>query len=665
MTLILMMKKSTIHFSVLILALFSLVPLGCATGPTHPSLQSASLPKLIPLRDFVANTKSNFNYQVSPDGKKVAWIAVKGVKLTIYFKILSTGKTTAVNTHSKRGVRNFYWAQDSRTLFYLQDHDGDENYHVFALSIDHPDDPAVDLTPLKGTRATIVSIPRNDSEHIFIQHNHRDKSVFDLFRLDLKTKELTEVDRNPGDVYYWLIDDDGVLQGRSRKNTDENDRFEVRSEKGKGWRKVVDWKFDETFYVLDFSPESDEVWVMSNLKQDKIALLLLNLNTGMMREIYSEADVDLDSVSISKITRKPLFAQSMPGYPRVHFFDADVQAEYRTLSQRYSGYLMLESSDNSEHTLVLAVSSEKKVSHYLYQRETRQMTLLGTHPLSKYSEILSSTKPIAFKSRDGWMIHGYLTIPHGLAGKKLPMVLKVHGGPWARDRYHLNNMTQFLANRGYAVLQVNYRGSTGYGKKFMEAAKGEFAGKMHTDLIDGVQWAVQQGIADRQSICISGGSYGGYATLVGMTFTPDVFACGIDVVGPSNLVSLLKNTPPYWKNGLPFWYKYVGNPEVPAERKDMENRSPLFKVDHVKNPLLIVQGANDPRVKQQESDQMVKALRQSGKDVEYLLFEDEGHGIRKWTNNLKFQRRVEEFLARNLGGRSNGFDYYQLGALIF
>jgi dipeptidyl aminopeptidase/acylaminoacyl peptidase len=245
------------------------------------------------------------------------------------------------------------------------------------------------------------------------------------------------------------------------------------------------------------------------------------------------------------------------------------------------------------------------------------------------------------------------------------MVLQVHGGPWARDRYGLNERNQFLANRGYAVLQVNYRGSTGYGKRFQQAALREFAGKMHDDLIDGVNWAVAQGVADKQNVCISGGSYGGYATLVGLTFTPDVFACGVDVVGMSNLVTLIKNVPAYWKHGMPYWYKYVGNPDKPEDKKDMESRSPLFKVNAVKKPLMIVQGANDPRVTQLESDQMVKALRDSGKEVEYLLFKDEGHGIRKWTNNLTYHRKMEDFLAKHLGGRSAGFDYYQLGTLIF
>ncbi|HHD56974.1 MAG TPA: S9 family peptidase [Desulfobulbaceae bacterium] len=391
----------------------------------------------------------------------------------------------------------------------------------------------------------------------------------------------------------------------------------------------------------------------------------MDLNDGSTEHVYSEENVDLGMVYISQVTDKPLFAASMPDYPRIHFFDPAVQEEFDRMQMQYEGYIRFVSSDNAERTVIVNVFSDKVESYYLYQRDSGKMTLLGKDPLSRYASSLGTTTPVSFTSRDGLLINGYLTMPKGLEGKPAPMVLRVHGGPWARDRYGMDETIQFLANRGYAVLQVNYRGSAGYGKQFMEAGKGEFARKMHTDLIDGVNWAIEQGIADKDKICIFGGSYGGYATLVGMTFTPDVFACGVDLVGPSNLVSLSRNTPPYWKNFMPFWHKYVGNPEIPEQREDMESRSPLYKVDFVKNPLLIVQGANDPRVKQMEADQMVKALRESGKEVEYLLFKDEGHGIRKWTNDLIFHRKMEDFLAKHLGGRSAGFDYYELVTPFF
>lgn len=651
-------------FSLLLLiSIFSLN--GCATAPTHKNLRSASLPELIPLRDIVANTKSSYGYKVSPDGKKIAWLAVKGTKLAIHFRYINSNKVQTINTQSGRGVGNFNWGQDSETLFFLEDVTSNENYHVAKVSIAKPKAKSINLTPLKGVRAFITKIPRDDPHHIYISHNKRDKTVYDLYRLSLKTNQLQLVAENPGDVYNVLIDDSGKLRARFRKLTDTKKSLETLSADGKQWTKVIDWDFEDSLGILGFTSEPNTVWVISNIGVDKTSLNTMDIRTGKMQHVYSEKDVDLQGVFISHITKKPLYAASMPNYPRLHFFDPSLITEFNRLKSEYSGYIRFVSTDNSERTVIFLASTEKKKEYYLYDRNSGKVTLIGASPLSKHLAKLSTTKAISYKSRDGLTIHGYLTIPKGLEGRRVPMILEVHGGPWARDYYGPNHRIQFLANRGYAVLQVNYRGSTGYGKRFKQAAIREFAGKMHDDLIDGVNWAVARGVADKDKVCIKGGSYGGYATLVGMTFTPEVFACGVDVVGMSNLVTLTENAPVYWKNSMPLWYKYIGNPKNPEDRKDMQSRSPLFKVNAVKNPLMIVQGANDPRVTQLESDQMVKALRASGKEVDYLLFKDEGHGIGKWTNNLIYHRRMEDFLAKHLGGRSAGFDYFQLGTLIF
>ncbi len=663
------MKLSNKHFTSVTTYAFILFTLvfvnACSTPVKHSSLQSAALPKLIPLRDFVANTKSNFGYQISPDGKKIAWIAVSGIRPAIHVRRIDSDKIVVINNNN-RSAHGFRWGQDSTTLFFHRDVGGNENFHILKASIDKPQAKPIDITPIKGVRALLVKTPINDPSQILIQHNKRDKTVFDLFRLDLKTNKLVLVAQNPGRVFHWLVDDNGKLRGRLRKITDTVSRLEIPEENGKQWKKIIDWPFDDAFHVLDFTDEPDTVWAITNIGRDKKALYKFNIKTKKKTLVYEENDIDLGNVYISKITHKPIVSVTIPNYPRTHFFDKKIEAEFANLQKRFDGYIFVTSADKSERNIVIAVTSEKMASHYLYQRDSKKITPLGKHHLAKYQSILSSTKPISYKSRDGLTIHGYLTIPKGLEAKKrIPMILQVHGGPWGRDRYGLNSQTQFFANRGYAVLQVNYRGSTGYGKKFRDAAIGEFAGKMHTDLIDGVNWVVAKGIADKNKICISGGSYGGYATLVGLTFTPDVFACGVDVVGPSNLVTLLKNIPPYWKNGKPLWDKFIGNPDNPKDVIRMKSQSPLFKVNKVKKPLLIVQGANDPRVKQLESDQMVKALRKSGKEVEYLLFKDEGHGIRKWTNNLIYKRKLEDFLAKHLGGRSAGFDYYEIGAMIF
>ena len=364
---------------------------------------------------------------------------------------------------------------------------------------------------------------------------------------------------------------------------------------------------------------------------------------------------------MSQITKAPLIAASFPDYPKLHFFDPTVEADAMVLRDQTPMGMRIQSADHDERIVTVATYTDKGSAHHLYFRDTQKKVLLSSDPIFRYRDVLATMKPISYKSRDGLKIHGYLTTLNGTFGKPVPMVLFVHGGPWVRDYWGYRSTAQFLANRGYAVLQINYRGSTGYGRTFKEAAKGEFAGKMHTDLIDGVRWAISQGIADPDKIAIYGHSYGGYAALVGLTFTPDVFACGVDVVGISNLISFTKAVPKYWKIWMPYWYRYVGNPNKPEDRRKMKSKSPLFHVDRIKRPLLIVQGENDPRVKRQESDQIVAALNKAGKTVEYILFEDEGHSIRNWQNRLIFYRRLEDFFAEHLGGMSAGFDLYELG----
>jgi dipeptidyl aminopeptidase/acylaminoacyl peptidase len=299
--------------------------------------------------------------------------------------------------------------------------------------------------------------------------------------------------------------------------------------------------------------------------------------------------------------------------------------------------------------LVVYTTDDGPSTYYAYDRESKQTKRMFSTQPKLEGLTLAAMKPISFKSRDGLTIHGYLTLPPGVEAKTLPTVLLVHGGPWGRDSWGFNNMAQWLANRGYAVLQVNFRGSTGYGKKFLNAGNREWAGKMHNDLIDGVDWLVKDGVADAKKIAIMGGSYGGYATLVGLTFTPDTFCCGVDIVGPSNIITLLKSIPPYWKPALAMFAKRVGDLE--KDEGFLKSCSPLFKVDKIKSPLLIGQGANDPRVKQAESDQIVEAMRKAKKPVEYIVFTDEGHGFARPENRLFFNAKAEEFLAKYLGGR--------------
>jgi len=657
------MKKGSQILVALILwgMLFS----SCSIAPRHSNLRNADLPDLVPLRKLFINIDSNFGYRVSPDGKKIAWLAVKNRRVTIYFRTIGKDNIKIIDTHSSRSIYIFSWVQDSRRILYPQDQEGNENYHIYLVDTKYPDKRPVDLTPFEETRAGIHRIIRSDPEHILITHNRRDKKFFDLLRIDLKTRQQVMVAQNPGDVLGWITDDEGNLRARVRKEATEKRILEFFLPSQNIWKKTIAWNMDDSVGVLSFSRDKKGLWLTSNRGRDRIALVRLDIETGKENLIYEDPQVDVQTVIGSYLTKKPLLAMSYPNYPKIHFFDSELKADLNPFQQQGMVGLKIMSRDNQERLLTFSVYTDKGVDYYLFDRNNRKKVLLDRHAIFPYANLLSIMQPISFKSRDGLTLHGYLTLPKGTSGKKLPLVLHVHGGPWRRDYWGYRSTVQFLANRGYAVLQINYRGSTGYGRAFTEAAVGEFAGKMHNDLIDGVQWAIQQGIADPQKIGIYGGSYGGYATLVGLTFTPDTFACGVDIFGMSNLVSLLESVPKYWKPWMTYLYKYVGNPNNPEDRRRMEAKSPLFRVAQIKRPLLIAQGGNDPRVKKKESDQIVSALRKTGKEVEYIFFPDEGHGFRHWKNRLVFYRKVEDFLAKHLGGRSAGFDYYELGLLIF
>ena len=659
-----MKKHSRSFFQILLI--ISLIITACTTKPVHPGLVQGNLPEMIPLRDFFLSVDSKFGYRVSPDGKKLSWIESRNWQLKIYYKTIGTDDTRIINDQSRNSTNSSHWLQDNRHMIYAGDKGGNENFHIYMVDTEHPEKEPIDLTPFDGIRAWLHRTLQHDPEHIIIQHNRRSKAVFDLYKLNIKTRQEKLLAENPGNVTAWVTDDRGQIRGRVVKSVDPKPdkkwTLEIKSESG-SWSKCISWDSEESVAILGFTPDDKGLWLASNRNRDKISLTRLDIDTKIETVIYDEPGVDLDNVIISNVSSSPLLATSNPDYQKLHFFDPGLENDIRGLFKGKTG-VRISSIDNNERIFTFHTYSDKRVDFYLYNKSNREKSLLSTKPIIEWEEHLSTTTPVFFKARDGLTIPGYLTIPKGTAGRNLPMILLVHGGPWERDYWEYNAITQFLANRGYAVFRINFRGSKGYGRSFMETAVGEFAGKMHTDLIDGVGWAVDIGIADPGKVCIMGGSYGGYATLVGLTFTPDTFACGVDLVGPSNLVTLVESFPKYWELHLDRWHKYVGNPENPEDRKRMEAKSPLFQVDKIRSPLLIVQGANDPRVTQEESDQMVEAMNKAGKSVYYMLFQDEGHGLRKWQNRLRFYRKIEDFLAEHLGGRSAGFDYYELG-LIF
>ncbi|WP_390368448.1 S9 family peptidase [Variovorax dokdonensis] len=634
---------------------------GCALAPTHPALQDEALPPLIAVRDFVANLDGTSVYRISPDGKSLAWKGVDALKPAVWVRNLASGQMRAISIRADAIV----WSGDSRFLFLPVDATGDENTHVFAVDVSRTDSAPSDLTPFAGTKSSIIRRVEGTSE-LLVATNQRDKKVFDLYRIDAASGKRELAALNPGNVPNWSVDRQGRL--RTRTVFDGAERY-LQLPQGDEWRTTMRWRLDEGWWIVDHLPGGNSALAISNRGRDKRALVRIDLESGREEVIYDDPDVDIDSVLISPNGGVPLMAQSMPGYPKAKFFDAALAARLEALRGEGPASVNVTSMSQDGQVMTVSVGTDKGWKYFLLPGVGAAPQLLGQSNTGGFASSLSATRPITYAARDGLRIHGYLTVPEGVQGRPLPTVLLVHGGPWGRDSWTYQgtnrSMQQFLANRGYAVLQVNYRGSSGYGREHTDKAVGEFAGRMHDDLIDGVRWAVAEGVADPKRVGIYGASYGGYAALLGATVTPDVFACAVDVVGIADLATWYEETPPYWDMGLTWWRRFIGDPADPAQRKVLDSKSPIHHVENVRGPLLIMHGVNDPRVRYSQSQRMVAALEKHGKQVEFVTFKDDGHGNRKWTNNLAMYRHTEDFFAQCLGGRSGGFDYYQLAAWAF
>ena len=636
---------------------------GCAVAPTHPALKDAVLPDLIPVRSFVADTASTGGYSVSPDGKRLAWLGTDGVSPALWIKTIALNDAKAFHTRA----RYYRWSADNQFIAVVKDQGGDEDAHIYAARLEGKGTDLVDMTPFDKTSSHILQVLDGGAE-LVISSNGRAKKVFDVFKLNLGSGKLELLATNPGNVGYWGVDKKGRLRARLALQGDQS-LLQIPEAGSDSWKTTATWGRFDTLHPVDMNDDGKAAWVLSNRGRDKLALVKLEFATGAESVVYESAEVDVDRIYISKKTKQPLVASTMPGYPQQQVFDAALQVRFTALAGGKPAEIHITSSDDNERIFTVAVATDLGTKNYLLTNnaagQSAEPLLLGESSLGRLETQLSTIQPISFAARDGLPLHGYLTVPAGAKPKRLPMVLLVHGGPWARDRWGDARWVQMLANRGYAVLQVNYRGSSGYGRAFQDKAIGEFAGKMHDDLIDGVNWAVQSGVADPSKVAIYGASYGGYAAMVGATFTPDVFACAVNFVGVTDLARLLETVPAYWELGLPWWQRFVGDPAKPADRALMNAKSPLYKADKATRPVLIMHGINDPRVKLEQSDMMVDALQKAGKQVDYVTFKGDGHGNMRWNNNLAMMRKTEDFLATCLGGRSSGFDYYQLGAWAF
>jgi dipeptidyl aminopeptidase/acylaminoacyl peptidase len=613
----------------------------------------AELPALIPRELlFGSPTNSKSSPSLSPNGNYLAYIALAPDNPVYNVWVRSIGKQDdrVITQEKKRPVGWYYWQPDSEHILYLQDQNGDENLHLYQTDVQTGN--TRDLTPFVGVQAQIVGLDPNIPYEMLIGLNWEDRKRHDVYRLNLKNGAVELDTRNPGDVSEWSVD--SQLQVRAAKVTtpDGGTEIRVRTHPKAKWRSFQKWGPDESpGWVQGFSPDNRRIWIVSSVDANASRLMEFGLASGKGKVIAQDPNYDVGDVQLHP-TRHTLEAVAITrARTEWTLIDQRLKPDFNILKTTCDGDFSVFSRDLADTKWVVAYDTDNSPRcYYLYDRATQKADLLffeGSPDMLNYT--FSRRQPISFTARDGLVIHGYLTLPAGQEPKDLPMILFVHGGPWGRDGWGFHWYAQWLANRGYAVLQINFRGSTGYGKAFHNAGDREWSGKMHDDLIDGKRWAVEQKYADPKRVAIMGHSYGGYATLVGLTFTPDEFVCGVDEMGPSNLITLLQSNPPYWTPMLGEFKKRVGDWEKDAD--SLKARSPLFKADRIQVPLFIVQGANDPRVKQAESDQIVQAVRKSGKAVQYLLFPDEGHGLARPENEMKCRAAEEPFLARYLGGR--------------
>ncbi|MCS7181930.1 MAG: S9 family peptidase [Thermoanaerobaculum sp.] len=623
---------------------------------------SAKLPPLLDRELFFGNPEIA-GAQLSPDGRYMAflkpWKDTRNIWVKGTFEPFSAARLLTAET--KRPIPGFFWSQDSRFILFVKDNDGDENFNVWAVfpadrpAPGEPAPQARNLTDLKGVRALIYDVPKKHPDIIWVGLNDRDASWHDLYRVRISTGEKELVYKNTDRITGWEFDLDG--QPRLAQRVLPNGDTEILAWENGTFRKVYGCSVLETCTTLRFAKDGQKVYLLTNRGEDVnfAQLALLDLVTGHVEKLEEDplARVDLTAAIFSERTDELVGTVYLEDRPRVYWRDPAWAEMYRFLQRRLPGRLLNYSSITRDEKLLLitATADTEPGETYLFDREKKKLIFQYRVRERLPRKYLASVQPIRYPSSDGLEIPAYLTLPKGIPAKNLPLVVVPHGGPWARDFWGYSGLAQFLANRGYAVLQPNFRGSTGYGKAFLNAGNRQWGEKMQDDITWGVKYLVERGIADPKRVGIMGGSYGGYATLAGVTFTPDLYAAAVDIVGPSNLITLLQSIPPYWEAVRAIFHFRMGDPSTPEGKAQLERQSPLNYVDRIKTPLMVVQGANDPRVKKSESDQIVVALRDKGFPVEYLLADDEGHGFARPVNNMAMYAAVEKFLAKHLGGR--------------
>lgn len=586
-------------------------------------------------------------YQLSPNGKYLAYLAPYENRMNIFVQQLLGDSSWRVTSISERDIVKFGWASDER-LFFLRDEAGDENYFLSTVAFDGSG--YRELTRFAGVRTGIVDPLEEDPQAMLIELNQRDRRIFDVYRIDLSTGQLQLEIENPGNYSAYLSDQQGII--RLITTTDGvSNGFLYRENVQQPFRKVLETNYKETFRPVFFDPhQQGRVYAVSNIGRDKTAAIRFDFNTGKEDSLLFEApNNDVNWIGYSRKRKTPTVVYYVDWKGRMHFLDAIAKGVYDEIRKQLgsSDEVNIVSIDKSEEHFIVRTYSDRTLGAFYYYHcpSARLEKLSDAGPWLKKEE-MAEVKPISYQSRDGLTIHGYLTIPQNVEAEQLPVIVMPHGGPWARDFWRFDANVQFFANRGYAVLQMNFRGSTGYGRAFWEAGFKQWGKKMQDDITDGVNYLIQQGLADPQRIAIFGASYGGYAALAGLAFTPEIYRCGIDYVGVSNLFTLLQTIPPYWEQEREMYYEMIGHPV--KDSLYFVEVSPVFHAQKIKAPLMVIQGARDPRVKKAESDQIVEALAKNGITVDYIVREDEGHGFRNEENRIALYKSIEKFLAENL-----------------
>jgi dipeptidyl aminopeptidase/acylaminoacyl peptidase len=567
-------------------------------------------------------------------------------RMNVFVMDMNTKKEVRLTSSQERGMYWFAWLNNNR-IGYIKDEGGNENMHFYAVNIDMSNE--IDLTPFENVQARIIDDLEDDPNHIIMGLNKRNPQIHDPYRINVNDGKMDMIAENPGNISEWMTDHDGKLR-IAITSDGVNTSLLYRDKESDGFKPILTTDFKVSVAPLFFTFDDKNLYVASNRGRDKTAIFEFDLNKSKEgRLIFEHDEVDVSGLMYSR-KRKVLTGVSYTvAKNEIVFFDTLRESLQQKLEEKLPGYEVGITSFSEDETkaVVVTYSDKSRGTYYYYDLDKNKLIELGQVSPWLNEEDMSEMKPVHYKSRDGLIINGYLSLPKGTNGKNLPVVVNPHGGPWHRDSWGYNSEVQFLTNRGFAVFQMNFRGSTGYGRDFWEKSFKKWGKSMQDDISDGVNWLIDEGIADPDRIAIYGASYGGYATLAGLAFTPDLYACGVDYVGVSSLFTFMESMPPYWELYRSMMYEMVGHPE--EDKELLASASPLLHIDKIKAPLFIAQGANDPRVVKAESDQIVEALKNAGIDVPYMVKDDEGHGFYNEENQFDFYTEMEKFLTKYIG----------------